>query len=58
MKELLEKLTKEVLIYILDLLVSKCPSCKEGKLRYFGDNFTGKIWVSIYKCNKCNEEFI
>lgn len=44
--------------FLLNLLTSKCPKCKNGKLKYFGDDWTGKVWVSIYKCDKCKEEFI
>lgn len=39
-------------------LLPTCYKCKIGKIRYSGENWTGKVWLSIYECDYCHEEFI
>ena len=35
-----------------------CPSCPKGRVHYSGENYTGRVWISIYQCGVCKKEFI
>ena len=36
----------------------KCPKCENGRVKYIGDDWTGRVWISIYECSKCKTKFI
>ena len=39
-------------------LLPRCPKCPEGRIRYSGEDWTGRVWLSIYECDRCQNEFI
>ena len=41
----------------INWLRPRCPKCK-GVVRYFGEDWTGRVWLSIYKCDNCETEYI
>ena len=38
-------------------LLPKCPKCSVGRIRYSGEDWTGRVWMSVYECDKCKAEF-
>ena len=49
---------KKLIKFIKNLFSSTCPNCEIGKISYAGDDWTGRVWVSIKKCDHCKKEFI
>lgn len=44
--------------FFKNLFSSECHECKNGRVRYIGDDWTGKVWLGIYECNECKKEFV
>lgn len=42
----------------LNPLTSKCPHCGVGQVGFYGDDWTGSVWISVYRCDCCHKEFI
>ena len=42
--------------WLKELFLSKCEC--GGRIHYFGDDWTGRVWISVYKCDACQKEFI
>lgn len=47
-----------VVRFFRNLFTSECSKCKKGRVRYIGDDWTGDVWISVYECNKCKNEFV
>lgn len=48
----------KIIEWIKNIISNKCTKCNNGRVRYIGDEFTGKVWISIYECERCKEKFI
>jgi transposase-like protein len=35
-----------------------CNECKKGHINYIGEDWTGRVWLSIYECDNCGKQFI
>lgn len=47
-----------VVRFFRNLFTSECHKCKKGRIRYIGDDWTGNVWLNVYECDKCKEEFV
>ena len=47
-----------IIDYLLNLLTSDCPKCGSKRVKYIGDDFTGRIWIAVYECENCNTQFV
>jgi len=36
----------------------KCTCCDDGRIKHFGTDWTGRIWIEVYKCDRCDKEFV
>ena len=42
----------------LNRLFPACPACPYGRIHYAGEDWTGRVWLSIYRCDKCGKEYV
>jgi len=49
---------KSIKKWISKIFINQCPKCGIGHIKYIGDDYISRVWISVYKCNKCNSEFI
>jgi uncharacterized protein (DUF983 family) len=49
---------KNLFRFIYRELHPKCPACKDGRLFQEGEHFTGRVWLNIYVCDKCKNEYV
>lgn len=40
------------------MFYSECPNCKKHGVRYIGEDFTGRVWFSVYECIECKEKSV
>ena len=49
---------RSIVRFFKNLFTIQCPECKQGRVKYIGDDWTGHIWISVYECDNCKCEFI
>lgn len=54
----MKRIIKIFITWVSEMMACECPNCGKRKLYYSGDDWTGRVWISIYKCNNCKKEYV
>lgn len=52
------KLFKRLLKKNLKEVQNIKDNCKHENVSYIGEDYTGKVWISVYECKDCGKELI
>jgi len=45
--------------YWLDrVLHPACPKCGNGRIHHRRSEWTGRVWIEVYDCDRCGSEFV